>query len=161
MFCTQGISCNRSPQSSTLLFLTFFIFLTSMDKRNVGEREISFENNLQSPDRGMKIEVWREVSHSPLSSVWSPLKQHLSDDNLEKILLLSFDMLLRQDLDTGYWAFSPTCTTQPLLFNLSSCIVCKTEDGEQVCKFWIAIDWALHKRWTETKGPKWFNKQEW
>ena len=101
---------------------------------------------------GMKMEVWRRASHPPLSSVWSRLKQHLSDDNLEKILPLSFDMLLCRDLeDANYTGLffsnlhhAPSPTQRVFIFGLS-----QTEDNEQACKCWIAIVWALHKWWTE------------
>lgn len=76
----------------------------------------------------IKIEVWRGVSHPPLFSVWSRLKQHLSDDNLEEILPLSFDTLLCRDREdanyTETFFFSPTCTTLSAPLNLSSFLVC-------------------------------------
>lgn len=68
-------------------------------------------------------EVWRGASHPPLFSVWSRLKQHLSDDNLEEILPLSFDLLLcreREDANYTETFFSPL--SAPL--NLSSFLVC-------------------------------------
>lgn len=46
-----------------------------------------------------KTEAQRGASHPPLFTVWSCLKQHLSDDNLEEILPLSSDIPLCRDWD--------------------------------------------------------------
>lgn len=107
-----------------------------MDKRDVEERKKIFWEQMKSKNNlvcallplhwGIKIEVWREVSHPPLSSVWSPLQQQLSDDNLEKILPLSFDILLCWDLEDANYTelFSPCYSTHPAPLNLSSSLVC-------------------------------------
>lgn len=72
-------------------------------KKKILLEQMKSKNNLVCAllplDRGIMQRVWQEVFHPPLCCVWSPLQQHLSGDNLEKMLPLPFDMLLCWDLE--------------------------------------------------------------
>lgn len=137
-YCTTHIvsfifKLNFYTQGIAHLTETYFLcFQMSWIKKNLREKKILLEqmkskNNLVCAllplDRGIMQRVWQEVFHPPLCCVWSPLQQHLSGDNLEKMLPLPFDMLLCWDLeDANHPELFSFLQAAPLKITLFFCL---------------------------------------